>query len=132
MAKVTNGDNIIQKIDYSVITKNFVNLFYASWMTDLNNLLQSKILCKYSSIKYEGKTFKGGDFYKLLLSYQMGDKFVINILKLDFIDSGSRRIDISVFGKITKGHIEKHFSQTFILCNNKNIWFIKNSILIII
>jgi len=132
MAKVTNGDNIIQKIDYGVITRQFVNLFYTSWMTDLNEIIQPKILRQYSSIKYDGKTFKGEDFYTLLLSYQMGDKFVVNILKLEFIDSGSRRIDISVFGKMTKGTIEKHFSQTFILCNNKDEWFIKNSILIII
>jgi len=132
MAKVTNGDNIIQKIDYSVITQQFVNLFYTSWMTDLNKLIHPKILRQYSSIKYEGKIFTGEDFYKLLLSYQMDDKFIINVLKLDFIDSGSRRIDISVFGKMTKGIIKKHFSQTFILCNNKDEWFIKNSILIII
>ena len=53
----------------------------------------------------------------------------VNLNKYNYIDSGSRRIDISIIGTMTSQNETINFNQTFIICNQDDSWYIKNSIL---
>ena len=131
-----NGDNINQNIDIPTVVNNFVNYYYSTITTAPNKLAQDKIIREYSAIKYQQQKLQGDDFIKLIQSMH-AQNLTYNYIQMNFIDSGSRRIDISVIGTIsnnTQGILawQKNFSQTFLLSHNKDGWFIKNSILIII
>ena len=131
-----NGDNINQNIDIPTVVDRFINYYYNTITTTPIKLAHDKVIREYSAIKYQGKKLQGDDFIQLIQS-MYSENITYNSINMDFIDSGSRRIDISVVGTIICNEPGKHvwqknFSQTFLLSHNKDGWFIKNSILIII
>lgn len=131
-----NGSNINQNIDIPTVVNNFVTYYYSTITTIPCKLAHDKIIREYSAIKYQQQKLQGDDFIKLIQSMH-SQNLTYNSIQMNFIDSGSRRIDISVIGTIgnnTQGTLGccKNFSQTFLLSHNKEGWFIKNSILIIL
>lgn len=131
MSQLNNQcNNINQKIDISNIVNQFIKTFYSMWITDTKKLAQSGLIKSFSSIKYENNKYSGPEFFKVL-NILKGPKININVSSFNFIDSGSRRIDICVIGQMTNSlNITKNFTQTFLISHLKDSWFIKNSILI--
>jgi hypothetical protein len=123
--------NINQIIDISVVVNQFINTFYNLWLTNTSELKNIGVILHFSKIAYEKKIFKGDDFINLLNGLKQNG-LQINISKFEYLDSGSRRIDISLFGTITSNNITKNFNQTFLLAYHNEKWYIHNSILIIL
>lgn len=122
-----SGDNIINNCDKEVIVKEFIDIYYNCIKNNtINILINNKLIREYSSIKYYTNIIKGMDIIPFLSNFSNTN---ININKYNFIESGSRRIDITVIGSLKKN---TNFNQTFILCHQDNFWFIKNSIFLLI
>ena len=129
--KKNNGDNIIQKIDIQKTVTEFINFYYLNSNTNPNQLVSSNVLREYSSIKYNSQKYSGRDYFEIINTF-FKNGIKMNPTKVEFIDSGSRRIDISLIGVAIDSSQEKHFTQTFLLSHDTEGWFIKNSILIIV
>jgi hypothetical protein len=89
------------------------------------------MILHFSKIAFEKKIYKGDDFVNLLNGMKQNNP-IINISKFEYLDSGSRRIDISLFGTININNNIKNFSQTFLIANHNDKWYIHNSIIIIL
>lgn len=125
-----NGDNIVQKIDINSIVKEFINFYYTSFNNNPIDLINHKMIREYSSLKYKGIKYNGEKFFNTIINFTNGKiKMVPQII--EFMDSGSRRIDISILGVVSDNKQSKNFNQTFLISHNKDGWYIKNSILII-
>tara|TARA_B110000977_G_scaffold201234_1_gene294894 strand:- start:12585 stop:13025 length:441 start_codon:yes stop_codon:yes gene_type:complete len=129
--KNNNGNNIIQKIDIKQTVDNFIAFYYSSLNTNPNQLASSNVLRGYSSIKYDGVKHSGKEYFDLVCNF-FKNNIKMNPIKVDFIESGSRRIDISLIGAASNKIDNKQFTQTFLLSHNEKGWFVKNSILIIV
>lgn len=125
-SKKKTGYNINNFIDIGAVVKDFVNIYFTKLSeNNIQNLIDCKILREYSSIKFNDKKMKGQELLNFL-----GDltRYNITVNTYNYIDSGSRRIDISVIGNMKHGMEVINFNQTFILCNQNESWYIKNSI----
>ena len=130
MSQNINTNEINQKIDIFNIVNKFINSFYYMWMKDTTLLAHSGFIKSFSSLKYENQKYSGPNFFKVL-NFIKKSKINIEVEKFNFIDSRSERIDILVIGKITNFlGVTQNFSQTFLISQLNNSWFIKNSILI--
>ena len=126
------GNNINQKIDIGKTAFEFVNYFYTNWKVN-PIALNTSVIRKFSVLKNENCEYKGLNFTYFMNTLKTGAVFDIAPKKMEYLDSGSRRIDISVFGNISKNGVIKNFFQTFSICYHpKNNWFIKNSTLMIL
>ena len=95
--KKNNGDNINQKIDIKKTVVKFINYYFDKFNTNPNELATSNILREYSSLKYNGTKYSGKNYFNLIASF-FKDSIKMKPTKIEFIDSGSRRIDISLIG----------------------------------
>lgn len=118
------GYNINNRIDIEMVVGEFINYYFVNF-NNVNTLIENGIIKDYTTIKYENDKYTG-ETLKLFFSNFQGTQFNIN--KINFLESGSRRIDIIVFGQMINGNFNVSFCQTFVLCNNSDSWFIKNSI----
>lgn len=130
------GYNINNKIDICKVAGEFINFYYTNTSftnnssNRINNLYQINMIRDYTKFKYNGDELKDGQIINFLKMFK--SSYRVNINKYDFIDNGSRRIDISLIG--TAHHISNNekfnFSQTFTICHQKgeDTWYIKNSI----
>ena len=120
------GYNINNYVDVLSVVDNFIKTYFLS--LDKNNiqaLIENKIIRNYSSIKFNSDKLQGNDIISFLSYFT---NYNISINKYNFIDSGSRRIDISVIGVLKNEKELLNFNQTFIICHHDNSWYIKNSI----
>ena len=121
-----SGYNIVNKIDVSKVVSDFIAYYY----TNINNsskMISEGVIKEYTKIKYDSTTFTNNN---INLFFSKFDGCTMNIKKVNFLDSGSRRIDIVVLGQFQDSNFNLNFFQTFILCNHQNNWYIKNSIFI--
>ena len=133
MQTSTNGDQINQKVDIQQVGINFINYFYNNLKNDLQQLLNSGILRNHTRVKYNKKEYKGNELLQLLFQFSQDINFIIeeNII----MDSGGRRADILVSGKMQSNKTQEifSFSQYFTIANNKDgNWFLHNSLLSIL
>lgn len=128
MKKKNNGDNILHKINANDVVNEFINFYYTSFNTNPDNIINN--IREFSTLKYDGNKYDGKEFYNMICTFY---KQQVKMLpkNIEFIDSGSRRIDISVIGVAADNKLSKNFSQTFLISHSKEGWYIKNSILII-
>lgn len=127
------GDQINQRVDIQEIGSQFVNFFFTNSTQGLQTLMSSGIIKNHTRIKYQNKEFKGEELINLLI--QLNSNLVFNIEETIIMDSGGRRADIMVIGKAQhKVHIDKmyRFTQYFTIANNKENWFLHNSLLSIL
>jgi hypothetical protein len=124
-----SGNNIIQKIDYNSLAKQFVDFFYNTWSSDPSQFVPSGLFTDYSRINLDGTIFASINIIHKLIEMQQGDKLKFEITKMNCVDSGSRRIDIMVNGYIYKGAAKYSFSQYFLIAHIKDSWKFHNSIL---
>jgi len=117
-----SGTNIVNKIDYNKIGFDFVKFYYKS----INTVKPIVPYLRLSSVfKFSNKEH---DYSKLPELFEQLKKYTFNVDKIEVLPSGSRRLDIMVFGNITGSG---NFSQYFLLCNEKEqTWYIKSSILV--
>lgn len=120
------GYNINNYIDIGDISKKLIFEYYSAISgNDIQKLYDSYIIRDYTTIKYNIDKLKGGNIIPFLNNFS---RYKINVNTYNYIDSGSRRIDISVIGSLLNEFENIKFNQTFIICNQDNSWYIKNSI----
>lgn len=117
--------NINNYVDVRSVVDNFIQTYFLSINNNIQTLIESKIIRNYSSIKFNSDKLQGNDIISFLSYFA---NYNISINKYNFIDSGSRRIDISVIGVLKNEKEILNFNQTFIICHQDNSWYIKNSI----
>lgn len=129
----TTGDQINQRIDIQQIGTNFLNFFFTNSTQNIQNLISSGIIKEHTRIKYQNKEFKGDELVALLVQLNSTINFIIE--ENTIMDSGGRRADIMVVGK-AQSKIEHNkyyrFTQYFTIANNKENWFVHNSLLSIL
>ena len=123
-----SGHNINSFINIENVTNNFISYYFDKITKNkIQELINDKVLRDYTTIKFNNdkiKCVKLIEFLNRFINYN------INITHYNFIDSGSRRIDITVIGTMKKQTEETNFNQTFTICNHENTWYIKNSIFV--
>lgn len=130
MKKKNNGDNINQKIDLGSLTSEFINFYFESINNNPQKLAESNTIREYTDLKMNNTKYRGEEFFNIIVDF-----FKRNIkfkpTKVEFLESGSRRVEIVVLGIASDGVNSKNFCQTFVISNNDS-WFLKNSMLILI
>jgi hypothetical protein len=126
MENPKTGYNINNFINITETATEFVKYFYSTLSTTPQVLIDSGIFKEYTIFKYEGKKYLNNELIKLLGFLHQHSYTITN---MECIESGARRIDINVVGKINDQYL---FSQTFSICHQKTHWVIKNSTLIIL
>ncbi len=120
------GYNINNFIDIGKVANQFINHYYHSVSeNNIQELVEGKILRDYTSIKFNENKLKGNEIISFISNFS---DYKINVNTFNYIDSGSRRIDISVIGTLSNNNENINFNQTFIICNQDDSWYIKNSI----
>ena len=120
------GYNINNLIDIGNVANQFVNhYYYCVSENNIQELIEGKILRDYTSIKFNENKLKGAEIISFISNFS---RYKINVNTFNYVDSGSRRIDISVIGTLSNTSENINFNQTFIICNQDDSWFIKNSI----
>jgi len=123
------GNNINQKIDFTALSKQFVDYFYNTWSSDPTQFVPSGLFTEYSRMNIDGTIYANYNIIHKLLEIQQGDPLKFELTKINCMDSGSRRIDIMVNGYIHKGKSKYAFSQYFLIAHIKDSWKFHNSIL---
>lgn len=126
---MNNGDNIIQKIDYSKLSKEFVKYFYDNWMLNPNVFFQSNIFSNYTRLRVDDIIYDGVNVVKYLEYIWKCGNLKIEVVNINSLDSGSRRIDTIASGNIYKDNKIYIYSQYFLLLYVKDTWILQNSIL---
>lgn len=120
------GYNINNLINIELVANNFIKTYFTNLSgKNIQSLIEAKILRDYTTIKFNNDKLKGVYLIEFLNNLSC---YNININTYNYIDSGSRRIDISVIGFMTKEMENINFNQTFIICYQDDSWYIKNSI----
>ena len=120
------GYNINNFIDIGEVAQNFIQVYLANISkNNIQFLIDSKIIREYTTIKYNNDKMKGEQIIPFLNNFS---RYNIKVNTFNYIDSGSRRIDISIIGTMTSQNETINFNQTFIICNQDDSWYIKNSI----
>ena len=127
----------IKHYDASDVATLFVEYFYKTWMTDINNLLTDDIIKPFSKLKYNSTLYEGLNFVQLLASFTSNNLLFENCT-YEILDSGSRQLYILVNGQIKNNLVTKTFIQSFMIAytgehNKKSTrkWTLMNSLLII-
>jgi len=124
--KDTTGTNIVNKIDYQQLAKEFLVFFYTSWKDKSSNIIT--IINCYTRISYQKTIYKAEDAIKLLFSLnQTGMNF--EIVDTNAMDDGSRKIQIMVNGFVEQGGVKYRLSQDFTITYQNDSWKLQNSIL---
>lgn len=124
-----SGNNILQKIDYNELSRQFIHYFYNTWQTNPENFTTGQIFTEYSRLHVDTNTYKYNDIITYLNNIRSSASFKIEISKMNCMDSGSRRIDILVNGTFYINEETHMFSQSFLIVHVKDAWKFQNSIL---
>ncbi len=126
----TTGDQVNQLVDINIVGTQFVQFYYQKWISNPQEIFQSGIFKNHTRLKFKGTVYKGDTLAQLHIDTQKkGISFQINDIQV--LDSGGRRADILVVGNIKETPQSKQltFSQYFTIANNKENWFLHNSLL---
>ena len=126
-----SGDQINQRVDIQQIGTQFINFYYTNLKEDFQKFISCGIIKSHTRIRYCNVEYK--EELLLQLFTQMNREFTFTMDEYNIMDSGGRRADIVVIGKLTvstnPGKIFR-FVQYFTIANNKDKnWFIHNSLL---
>ena len=126
----TSGDQVNQYIDINKTGTDFVNFYYQKWISNPQEIFQSGIFKDHTRLKYKGIVYSNHSLCQLHIdTYNKGISFKINDIQI--LDSGGRRADILVIGNLKESTESQQltFSQYFTIANNKEKWFLHNSLL---
>jgi len=124
-----SGTNIVQKIDISQLSSEFLQFFYNTWKTNPQTFVESGLFYDYSRLSFDGTIYKGIDIVTFMNSVWYQSNLSFDIKKFNCMDSGSRRIDILVNGFINKQGTQYPFTQYFMVAHVKDSWKLHNSII---
>jgi hypothetical protein len=124
-----SGDNIIQKIDYQGLAKQFIDFYYNKWATNPIDFLTNGCILETTKMNYNNKIIKGKEIIQEMINFHSNGQITFNSINCNALDSGSRRIDIMASGNIIKNGNQYNYSQYFLLLFYDNSWKIQNSIL---
>lgn len=128
-SKNTGKNQILDKIDIDATAQQFVNYYYGN-IHNFQALISSGTLREHSRFKFNKTKY---DNENLLSHIQFLSQCEYSPLDMESIDSGTRRIDINVIGRIKLSNNQvKVMSQYFGLCHDKTSWYIKSSSLTVI
>ena len=129
----TTGDQINRKVNVPEIGNNFISYYFQNLKNNIQVLYDSNTIRNHTRFKYQNKEFKGLELRQLLeqmktqINFFLEDKIIM--------DSGARRADILIIGYIipeNETNKKLRFSQYFTIANNKDNWFIHNSLISIL
>jgi hypothetical protein len=124
-----SGNNILQKIDYNQLSRQFIEYFYNTWQTNPFDFIAGQIFTEYSRLQVDINIYKYNDIVTYLNNIKTSGSFKVEISKMNCMDSGSRRIDILVNGIFHLNNNKHIFSQSFLITYVKDAWKFQNSIL---
>ena len=129
METETSGDQINKKVDIDKIAHEFTYYFYDKWQNNPNELFSSNIFKNHYRIKYKNIVYQGENLLNFIYSIH-NDQVKFELTDIQNLDSGARRADILVVGKIhnSKQNLIYNFSQYFTIAHLKDYWFIHNSL----
>lgn len=128
-SKKSGKNQILDKIDIDATAQQFVNYYYGN-IHNPQALISSGTLREHSRFKFNKTKY---DNETLLSHIQFLSQCEYSPLDMESIDSGTRRIDINVIGRIKLPNNKvKVMSQYFGLCHDKTSWYIKSSSLTVI
>ena len=126
----TTGDQVNQLVDINLVGTQFVQFYYQKWISNPEEIFQSGIFKDHTRLKYKSTVYKGETLAQLHRdTHKKGISFQINDIQV--LDSGGRRADILVVGNLKESTQTQQmaFSQYFTIANNKENWFLHNSLL---
>lgn len=122
------GTNIVNKIDFQLLAKNFVDYFFSCWKSGNRSI--TTIIDEHTRLKYRNNVYKGEEQIISLLFSLAVSGINFEISDINAMESGSRRIDIMVNGFICNSTNVKHRLSIFFLITYQNeSWKLQNSIL---
>ena len=127
------GYQINQRVDIQQIGVQFVNFFFTNSTQNLQTLISSGVIKEHTRIRYQNKEYKSQELVELLV--QLNTNLIFTCDETIVMDSGGRRADIMVVGKAqSKIQHDKiyRFTQYFTIANNRENWFVHNSLLSIL
>ncbi len=127
----------VKHYDGSIVGQQFIDYFYLNWCNSIQVLVDEELIKSYSKIRYNGETYEGCNFVKLLSMFAENGLSFSNC-NCEILDSGSRQVYILVSGIMIVQQIPKQFSQTFMIAyTGENIkkgprkWTLMNSLLVV-
>lgn len=128
-SKKSGKNQILDKIDIDATAQQFVNYYYGN-IRNFQAFILSKTIRDHSRFKFNKTKYENGN---LLSHLQFLSQCEYYPLDMESIDSGTRRIDINVIGRIKLPNKQvKVMSQYFGICHDKTSWYIKTSSLTMI
>tara|TARA_B100002019_G_C20950120_1_gene441185 strand:- start:63 stop:464 length:402 start_codon:yes stop_codon:yes gene_type:complete len=129
----TSGDQINRKVNVEEIGINFTKYFYKNWQESPQNLFSSNTFKNHSRLKFKNKVYQKEELVKFFTE-TFSNGIIFEILEIQVLDSGARRADILVVGKLfeKKTNSSLNFSQYITLAHLSDYWFIHNSLLTIL
>ena len=119
-----SGDQFVNKTDMNKICNDFLNFYYNTWRLNVQQLITSPIWKPHSKINIEGRAMPPHEAVQFHQNFQGA---VFEKISHQFVPDGSRRLDIMVKGRISKGGHSKIFVQCFALVELKGSFFIKST-----
>ena len=129
----TSGDQINRRVNVPEVGNQFVNFYYQNLKSNIQALYDNNIIRGHTRIKYKNNEYKGDQLRSLL--EQMGSQLGFVGEEIIVMDSGARRADILINGYIVPNNNPTQkirFAQYFTIANNRDTWFIHNSLLSIL
>jgi hypothetical protein len=124
-----SGNNIVQKIDYQQLAKQFIDFYYNKWTTNPLDFLTNGCIFQSTKMNYNNKILIGAEIIKEMINFHSNGQISFESINCNALDSGSRRIDIMASGNISQNGTRYKFSQYFLILFQDNSWKIQNSIL---
>jgi hypothetical protein len=124
-----SGNNIVQKIDYQQLAKQFIDFYYNKWTTNPLDFLTNGCIFQATKMNYNNKILKGVEIIQEMINFHSNGHISFESINCNALDSGSRRIDIMASGNISQNGTLYKFSQYFLILFQDNSWKIQNSIL---
>ena len=124
-----SGNNIVQKIDYQQLAKQFIDFYYNKWTTNPLDFLTNGCIFQSTKMNYNNKILIGAEIIKEMINFHSNGQISFESINCNALDSGSRRIDIMASGNISQNGTLYKFSQYFLILFQDNSWKIQNSIL---
>lgn len=118
------GNQFLNKVDMSKISNDFIISYYNTWKNDVHKLVTSPIWKTNTKVNLDGKNLTPQE---TVYFHQNLQNAHFENIHHQYVSDGSRRLDIMVKGKVSKGGHYKIFVQTFALVELKGTFYIKST-----
>ena len=119
-----SGDQFVNKVDMGKTCDDFLIFYYNTWRLNVQQLITSPIWKQNTKINLEGRSLTPQETVQFHQNFQGA---IFEKISHQFVPDGSRRLDIMVKGRITKGNQSKFFVQSFALVELKGTFYIKST-----